>query len=172
VVIGGMTFTFGAVWPRDFVRWARLPNGKPPPLDWWGHNPFGTRFPNLSKPEWRGYEGSRDFSDLDLLHSDLRRAYLGEYSRFRRQPPPIWLSEFTIPAERATYEFPWWTTLQGQAQWLTAAYRIARRTPWIAGLGWIELLDDPLGTPRGRTNGLITYEGVKKPADRAYRRAR
>ena len=172
VVIGGMTFTFGEVWPRDFVRWARLPNGKPPPLDWWGHNPFSPRFPNLSKPEYRGYEGSRDFSDLDLLHRDLGRAYRGEYRRFRRRPPRIWLSEFTIPAERATYEFPWWTTRRGQAQWLSAAYRIARRTPWIAGLGWIGLLDDPLGTPRGRTNGLMTYEGLKKPAYHAYRRAR
>jgi hypothetical protein len=34
------------------------------------------------------------------------------------------------------------------------------------------LLDDRLGTPRGRTNGLMTYEGLKKPAYRAYRKAR
>ena len=97
VVIGGMTFSFGEVFPGDFVRFAKLRNGKPPPLDWWGHNPFTVRFPDLSKPE--RVAGTRDFSDLDLLHRDLRRAYLGEYRRFRRRAPRLWLSEFTIPSD-------------------------------------------------------------------------
>ena len=69
-------------------------------------------------------------------------------------------------------EFNFYTTRRGQAQWLTAAYRIARRTPWIAGLGWIGLLDDPVGDPLARTNGLVTHRGRKKPAYYAYKRAR
>src|SRR5271166_5478830 len=47
IVIGGNTWSFGQVEPADFVRWMRLPDGKPPQLDYYGHNPFGRRFPRL-----------------------------------------------------------------------------------------------------------------------------
>ncbi|MDT5010725.1 MAG: polysaccharide biosynthesis protein PslG, partial [Mycobacterium sp.] len=50
IVIGGMTYTAGDVPPRWWLHWLRLPSGKPPRLDWWGHNPFTTRFPDLTKP--------------------------------------------------------------------------------------------------------------------------
>ena len=43
----------------------RLPNGKPPSLDMYGHNPFSYRAPNLSNPPSR--ENSIDFSDLGRL---------------------------------------------------------------------------------------------------------
>ena len=45
IVIGGNTWSFGPVEPADFVKWMRLPDGKPPPLDYYGHNPFSRRFP-------------------------------------------------------------------------------------------------------------------------------
>jgi hypothetical protein len=34
VVIGGMSFTAGDIRPREWIKWMRLPNGKPPRLDW------------------------------------------------------------------------------------------------------------------------------------------
>jgi hypothetical protein len=34
IVIGGMSMHAGDVIARDWVRWMRLPNGKPPRLDW------------------------------------------------------------------------------------------------------------------------------------------
>ena len=61
VVIGGMSFTYGEVRPREWARWMRLPNGKPAPLDWYGHNPFSVRFPILRygpRPEAPGVAGT------------------------------------------------------------------------------------------------------------------
>jgi hypothetical protein len=171
-VIGGMTWSFGHVYPAQFARWMRLPNGRPAPLDLWGHNPFTSRFPDLRLRNFVGFPGARDFGGLDTFVRELRGVYHADRRRFRYRGPRLWLSEFTIPSDRATYEFNFWTTRRGQARWVTEAYRVARRTPWIAGLGWIGLLDDPAGTPSGRTNGLMTYEGERKPAYFAYKRAR
>ena len=75
IVIGGMTFTFGDVYPRDFARWMRLPNGRPAPLDEWGHNPFTRRFPDLSRTGYRGYPGARDISDIDTFARELHTIY-------------------------------------------------------------------------------------------------
>ena len=40
IVIGGNSFTTGDVSPLNWIRNLRLPNGKPPRLDLYGHNPF------------------------------------------------------------------------------------------------------------------------------------
>ena len=40
LVIGGNTFTTGDVSPRQFIRSMRLPNGRPPRMDLYGHNPI------------------------------------------------------------------------------------------------------------------------------------
>ena len=171
IVIGGMTFSFGPVRPRDFLRWMRLPNGKPPPLDWYGHNPFSPRFPNLRHHGYRGAPGARDMSDIDTFAGEVRRTYKARYS-FRRRGPRLWLSEYTISSDRGSSEFNFYVSRREQARWVTAAYRIACRAPYIAGLGWIGLLDDPATAPRGVTSGLMTYEGHRKPAYFAYKRAR
>jgi hypothetical protein len=172
VVIGGMTLSFGTVSTADFVRWMRLPNGKPPPLDLWGHNPFSTRFPDLSVDGFRGYPGSRDICDLELLYRDLRRAYRGKYGRFRRRGPRLWISEFTVSSDRTNRWFGFYVSRRDQARWVTAAYRIARRNSFISAFGWTTLLDDPASQADGVTTGLMTWEGEQKPAYRAYKRAR
>jgi hypothetical protein len=172
IVIGGMTFSFGEVLPGDFARWMRLPNGKPPPLDLYGHNPFTTRFPDLSRHGFRGYPGARDFSDIDLFYKELRDIYRGQYRQFRRRGPRLWLSEFTVNSDRPTREFGFYVSRSEQARWVRVAYRIARASPFVASLGWIGLLDDPVSDPVGRTTGLMTYEGARKPAYYAYKRAR
>ncbi len=59
-----------------------------------------------------------------------------------------------------------------QARWLTRAYDIAASHDYIAGLGWFNLRDEPASMPLGLTTGLMTYEGVRKPAFRAYKRVR
>jgi hypothetical protein len=58
-----------------------------------------------------------------------------------------------------------------QARYLAAAYRVGR-TPFITAFGWFGLLDDPVAEPGGLTSGLMTWEGERKPAYHAYRRAR
>jgi hypothetical protein len=172
IVIGGMTFSFGEVYPRDFARWMRLPNGKPPPLDLYGHNPFTTRFPDLRLHGYKGYPGARDISDIDLFYRELRAIYRGQYQWFRRRGPRLWLSEFTVSSDRANRDFGFYVSRSEQARWLRAAYRIARSSPFVASLGWISLLDEPASDPHGRTFGLMTYEGERKPAYYAYKRAR
>ena len=162
VVIGGMTFTAGDVLPADWLRWMRLPNGRPPRLDWYGHNTFSTRYPDLAKRPY--FRGGRDFSDLDTLHRQLRRTYRG------RPTPRIWVAEFTISSDRASRDFIFYVSRRDQARWLRTAYRIARRTPYVAGLGWIGLVDGP--DPDGSTAGLLDEHGKPKPAYYAYRAAR
>ena len=49
---------------------------------------------------------------------------------------------------------------------------IAAREPYIAGLGWFNLRDEPRSMPSGLTTGLMTYEGVRKPAFYAYKDVR
>jgi hypothetical protein len=162
-IIGGNTWTLGGdVRPADFVRWMRLPNGRPPRLDWFGHNPFTTRFPNLSKRPY--VRGLRDFSDIDTLNREVRRAY-----RSIGRRPRLWLSEFCVSSNRTNRLFDFFVNRRQQARWLTAAYRIANRTPYVAGLGWLTLYDE--ADPNGLTTGLLTKTGRRKPAYHAYRRA-
>ncbi len=170
VVIGGMTFTVGEVLPRDWLRWMRLPNGKPPRLDVWGHNPFSTRFPKLSD----GLLGPKfyDFNDLDALHKDVAKVYRHAYpSKFKHAGPKLWISEFTIQADHGSQDFNFFVSQADQAKWVSAAYREANKTDYILGVGWLGLLDEP-AAPYNRTTGLMTYELAKKPAYAAYKAAK
>jgi len=161
IVIGGMTWTGGDVKPAPFMKFMRLPSGRPPRLDWFGHNPFPFRFPNLRELAIGG--GFRDISDLDTFQRQLRRTY-GKRARF-------WLSEFLVLSDRGSNQFLMSVSQQDQARWLRAAFRIADDLPSVAGLGWLSLLDQPEG--RGSSNwGLLTASEQRKPAYRAFRRAR
>ena len=169
-VIGGMTFTVGEVLPRDWLRWMRLPNGKPPRLDMWGHNPFSTRFPKLGD----GLLGPKfyDFNDLDALHKDVAKVYRHAYpSKFRRAGPKIWVSEFTIQADHGSQDFNFFVSKANQAKWVAAAYREANKTNYVAAVGWLGLLDEP-AAPYNTTTGLMTYELARKPAYAAYKAAK
>jgi hypothetical protein len=163
VVIGGMTWTVGVIPAPQFVRWMRLPNGKPPRLDWFGHNPFSVRFPRLSRRPYGN--GIRDMSDVDTLSREVRRAYR------HRGRPRLWLSEFTISARRTNRAFNFFVSERQQARWLSSAYRIANSKGYVAGLGWYTLLDEP-ESEMGLTSGLLDAAGKPKPAYFAYRRAR
>lgn len=168
VVIGGMTFTTGDVVPRDWVRWMRLPNGKPPRLDEYGHNPFSTRIPDLRQKPYS--DGNYDFSDLDTLHSQLCRVYRKAYKRWRKHCPGIWVSEFTIQADHGSNDFNFYVSAKDQGNWIKAAFTQANRTSYIKDVGWLGLLDEPLA-PYNRTTGLLTYKLRKKPAYYAFKRA-
>ena len=160
IVIGGMTWTGGDVKPAPFMKFMRLPSGRPPRLDWFGHNPFPFRFPNLREPVIGG--GFRDISDLDTFQRQLRRTY-GKRARF-------WLSEFLVLSDRGSNQFLMSVSQQDQARWLRAAFRIADDLPSVAGLGWLSLLDQP---ERGGSSnwGLLTAKGQPKPAYQAFRRS-
>jgi len=169
-VIGGMSFTAGDVTPKDWIRWMRLPNGKPPRLDMYGHNAFSTRIPRLRDKPFTN--GNYDFSDLDTMETQLHKTYARAYpSKFRKRGPRIWISEFTIQAGHGSQDFNFFVSRANQGRWIAAAFREANRTDYIAGVGWLGLLDEPLA-PFNRTTGLLTYELKKKPSYFAYQRAK
>jgi hypothetical protein len=162
-VIGGMTYTVGQVSPNDFVRWLRLPNGQPPRMDDWGHNPYSTRFPDLAEKPYA--PGVRDINDIDTLHNEIGQAYRG------RTVPKLWLSEFGISSDHPNKAFDYYVSRPVQARWLTAAFHLADSVPYVAGLGWYELLDEPSALAGNLTEGLMTGNATPKPAFFAYQKA-
>jgi hypothetical protein len=160
VVIGGDTWSFGIVEPADFIRWMRLPNGRPPQLDYYGHNPFGRRFPRLAKPY---FPGGRDIDDIGTLEAQLAGIY--------HRKVPLWLSEFTISSDHPNAAFNFSVSRRQQARWVTAAFRLVNSVSYVAGLGWFELLDQPQGA-QSLTDGLMTWDLKPKPAFYAYQHAR
>ena len=120
LVIGGNTFTTGDVSPRQFIRSMRLPNGRPPRMDLYGHNPFTLRRPALRQgPLGHGYA---DFSDFDTLAGWIDQ----NLGRRRGRPIRLFLSEFTFPTDHPNYEFNFWVTRRIQARWLATALQVTR----------------------------------------------
>lgn len=163
IVIAGNSWTVGTVRPMVWPRYLKLPNGRPPRMDMYGHNPFSARKPDFSKPPLG--EGEADFSDLERLGRLVDRT-IGQ----GRKHIPIWISEFTIPTSPRS-EFNFYVTRATQASWVTAAFRLARRSRYVAGFGWIFLKDDPPGAAFPRASGgLISSTGQRKPAFSAFSR--
>ena len=160
LVIGGDTYTWGDIPVRLWIENLRLPNGQPPRMDLYGHNPFTYRDPNLSNPPSPG--GAFDFSDLGRL-SRLVDKYLARPGHVIK----LFLSEWTIPTSRFDDEFNFYVTPKVQARWITDAWRIVRSSPFIYALGWIHLQDDPPG--QGSSGGLLDYQGHPKPGYYAFK---
>ena len=166
IVIGGNSFTTGDVSSLNWIRNLRLPNGRPPRLDLYGHNPFSARRPLLDRPPLG--HGFADFSDLDLLARWVDR-WLAHPRGKRRIN--FFLSELFWPTDHANHEFNFWVTRRTAASWLTDALRTTRRWSRIYTLGWYALYDDPPNAKGDDVHrGLLTYRGAKKPAYRAYKR--
>lgn len=164
LVVGGNTYTSGAVRPGPFLRWLRLPDGRPPRMDLFGHNPFSARAPDLRLPPLGA--GFADFADLDELMGRIDR----ELGRRRGRPLRLFLSEFGPPTDHSTRDFNFWVTRATQARWAAAALRVVRRTPRIFTLGWVTLLDEaPDATGTELTTGLLDAAGRPKPAYAAFR---
>jgi hypothetical protein len=169
LVIGGNTFTAGPIAPKFFIRRMRLPNGRPPRMDLFGHNPFTTREPDLRKDPL-GY-GFYDFSDLDTMARWIDR----NLGRPGGRPIRLYLSEFTAPTDHLGRDFNFWVTREVQARWITAALRITHRWSRIYAFGWFTLHDEPPdgpnGTPGNESNrGLLEWDGDPKPSYEAFKR--
>jgi hypothetical protein len=193
IVIGGNTLNVpDPVSLPEFIRWLRIGTGKkkrPPRVDWFGHNPFEGRFPNLRSPAVGAFRG---LSDADTIHKELKRAYVGKKKRKkkarhavaevakkkgkkkkkrRRSTPPLWFSEYSVLSDHAAHFWlGFYVSAQEQAQWVSAAYQLADSLPYIKGLGWYRLDDEPEGS--GSANwGLARYTGEHKPSFAAYQAA-
>lgn len=160
-VVGAMTAVAGAIRPGAFVRYLRLPNGKPPRMDLYGHNPFSAREPDLGNPP--SPQGAMDFSDLRRFQKVIDR----QLARPRgKRTLPFFLSEFAIPTGPDS-EFNFYATPEVQARWIKSAFRVAAKVH-AYGLGWIHLYDDP---PGGSRSGLLTNDGKRKPGYAAFKKA-
>ncbi|MEA2467545.1 MAG: hypothetical protein QOJ57_1671 [Thermoleophilaceae bacterium] len=165
-VIGGNTFTVGTVPPLVYVRLMKLPNGKPPRMDLYGHNPFTARAPDLRRRPLGG--GTADFSDLDTLSSLVNQRLARPRGKRRLR---LFLSEFTLPTGHRNFEFNFWVSRKLQAKWLAAALRITRRTSSIYSLGWLSLYDDqPRADGLQVERGLLDWQGRPKPAFNVFAR--
>jgi hypothetical protein len=166
LVIGGNTFTVGTVAPLRYIRALKLPNGRPPRMDLWGHNPFTLRSPRLS---WQPLgNGFADFSDLDTL----ARVLDGAMKRAPRSQRHLglFLSEFTLPTDHANWEFNFYLSRETQADWLTRALKISRGWSRIYTLGYLGLYDDELRQDGQQVErGLLDRDGGRKPAYEAFR---
>jgi hypothetical protein len=160
IVIGGNTYVTGEVRPGDWMHSMRLPNGKPPRIDLYGHNPFSSRKPDLRNPQ--SGSGLVDFSDLGRFAKDVQRR-LGTP---RGKRVRLWLPEFTIPTAPDS-EFNYYVTPKLQATWITAAFKVARQVG-AAGLGWIHVRD--VAGAAAISGGLITATGQRKPGFYAFMR--
>ena len=166
IVIGGNSFTTGDISSLNWIRNLRLPNGKPPRLDLYGHNPFGARLPRLQGPSLG--HGFADFNDLDVLAGWVDR-WLAHPRGKRRIN--FFLSELFWPTDHPNTEFNFWVPRKTAALYLSSALRITRRWSRIYTLGWFSLYDDPPNPEGDEVNrGLLTYRGRKKPAYWAYKR--
>jgi hypothetical protein len=166
LVVGGNSFSSGDIAPRNWIRSLRLPSGRPPRMDLYGHNPFSARAPDLSKRLI--HEGMADFSDLDAVARWVDRD-LGRTPGGRRIN--LYLAEYAIPTDHANREFGWWVSRETQARWIRAALRIVKRFHRIESMAYLELYD-PAPTPAHdeMDRGLIDHEGNRKPAFDAFRR--
>jgi hypothetical protein len=163
-VIGGMTYTLGQDTLPQYLQWLRLPDGKPPRMDFYGDNPYSTRFPRMATP----YSASvRDIDDLATIDHEVQATYAGA----GMPVPKLWLSEFSISSDQPSRAFDYYVSEPVQARWLTAAYKLADSVPYVAGLGWYELLDEPTTVPERLTEGLMTAGEQPKPAFYAYEHA-
>lgn len=160
-VIGGMTWTGGDVKPAQFVRAMRMPSGAPPRLDWFGHNPYPFRYPDLARGP---VEGFRDVSDLDTFAREVDAAYRGT----RRTPVKLWLSEFMVQSDQRSASFDTFVSRADQANWLREGFAIASRMrSRVAGMGWFTLIDQ---APAALSShwGLLTNGLARKPSWRAF----
>ena len=165
-VIGGMSFTTGNISPLNWIRHMRLPNGLPPRMDMYGHNPFSARRPNLRRHRIK--PALADICDLDDLAGWVDR-WLGRPRGRKRMK--LFLSEYFLPTDHANVETNYWVSRKVQADWLGAALRLARGWSRIYTLGWYALYDDRRRADRQEVNrGLLTRSGRRKPSYRAYKR--
>jgi hypothetical protein len=158
LVIGGMTYTTGDLSPRQWIENLRLPNGRAPRLDLYGHNPFSYRAPNLANPP--AGEQNIDFSDLGRLAKLVDR-HLGRPGDLH---PKLFISEWTVPTA-IDLEFNFYVDPLVQARWISDGLRIARQLPDIYAIGWIHLYDEPPVS----YGGLIETDGAKKPGCFAWK---
>jgi hypothetical protein len=153
LVIGGNTYTTGSIDAWQWIKYMKLPNGKAPRMDMYGHNPFSFEAPDFSDPP--SALGASQFSDLRRLAAWM--------DRYLKPGLPLFLSEFTVPTA-PDQEFNFWVDPRVAAKWVREALSLSRGWKRIYSLGWVHVYDEP-GYSSG---GLLTAAGKPKPTFYAF----
>jgi hypothetical protein len=160
LVIGGNTYTSagrGDINPYQWIRYLKLPNGRRPRMDLYGHNPYGFDIPNLKDPP--SPKGSVAFGDLRRLVKVLDKA-------FRGQRLKLYLSEWGVPIGFKDKDLLYSLKAKEGKRWIRAGFKIARRWKRIYTLGWVHPIDTPYSS-----QGLLDKNGRKKPSYKVYRKS-
>ena len=147
-IIGGCTYTTGVIDPLQWIENMRLPNGKPPRMSMYAHNPFSYQSPQFGQSPSPFDEVQ--FSDLPELARWV--------DKYLHKGLPLFLSEWTIPTAQDD-TFNYWVDPNVAAQWVALALREARSWSRIYALGWAYVYDN-LPQVAG---GLLYENGTPKP---------
>ncbi|MEA2197159.1 MAG: hypothetical protein QOJ25_1210 [Solirubrobacteraceae bacterium] len=153
LVIGGCTYTTGSIDTQQWIENLRLPNGRPPRMDMYAHNPFSYQTPSFTTS--LSPFGEVQFSDLHEL--------TGWVDRYLRRGLPLFLSEWTIPTA-PDQEFNFYVDPSIAAHWITDALHLSRSWHRIYSLGWVNVYDNPPVS----SGGLLTQSGAQKPGFAAF----
>jgi hypothetical protein len=165
LVIAGDTFNGGAddanstsagTWAKDMV----MTNGKRPRFDLWGMNSYTFRPINMAFPQQSPL--NYDFDDLDTLASKLDTYFPGRNLKF-------FLSETGVPTEHGNPSLLIVFTRAQQADQVKQMWKVGEQFGRVAAIANYLLFDDS-DPVNGWTTGLITSNGLKKPAWYVYRR--
>lgn len=162
LIIGGNTYTSGDIRANLWIRYMKLPNGKPPRMDLYGHNPFSFKEPNLLRPPSLSnlLYGVVEFSDLGRL-KDVVNNYLAIPNG--KRAIPLFLSEWCIPTG-PDKEFNYQVSEATQAKWINSAFKIVNAdNSFIYALGWIHLQDS-----KNVSSGLLDASGREKLGFEAF----
>ena len=164
-VVGGMTITEGQIKTLAWMRLMRLPSGKPPRMDMWGHNPYSPRKPSLKARPVK--KGVWDISDTDTLIQALDR-YMHRGKRNRKLE--VFISEWSIPTDHRNAIFGFWGDRKTVGTYTAKALKIAKRMKRVYTFGWFWLYDEAPNAQGDHVNwGLLTADGQRKPAYLAFR---
>jgi hypothetical protein len=169
VVIGGGVHPYGlndenTTAPDTFIANMVLPNGRRPRLDLFAVNPYTERPLDLALPK---RPLRVDFDDLDWLSRRLDQLW-------PKRRLKIFVDEFGWNTEHEALGWLYYVPRKKQAADLRKAYALAARFGRVDTMCWYQLYDAPPDRNSTQwlnwTSGLRTWDGVRKPAWRAFAR--
>jgi hypothetical protein len=167
VVIGGGVHPYGlndenTTAPDTFITNMILPNGRRPRLDLFAVNPYTERPLDLALPK---RPLRVDFDDLDWLARRLDRLWPHRHLR-------IFVDEFGWNTEHEALGWLYFVPRKKQSADLKKAYSLAAKVGRVDTMCWYQLYDTPPDRNSSQwlnwTSGLRTWNGVRKPAWRAF----
>ncbi len=131
-------------------------------FDAYAHNPYygvPTETPTTRPPSTRSGQAPTaiTLANINVLVAEMRRLY---------GPRPLWITEYGYQTNPPDGQFG--ISWAKQARYLTEAFAVARKNPYITMMLWFLVRDEP-DLP-GWQSGLVTTDGRKKPSFNAFRR--